>query len=419
MHTITQRLKTQHPSLLREVVQDLQVLKGEQLRERIAQRQAYIADTLGEWGSHEDTEMENLLCSPRAQLRFLKEHLKHHEIIAVLLSYDATAGINYVKKIPQLTSNVPSQWYLDMLIAYKSILEQEQDKNSICQTLLSAISWLTEELGYQIAEEIDNRQNCIPLYCHTPQKLQEIQSWIARWCQLYAETIIQINHTNKYIQAAKMYIQAHNALTISWCDTNMQDIELLMCAAKSYRQGGNLQEAEDLYLFVNNLVESLTEKLQEINHNISADRLSINRTLHKQKLLNNDAAKHLHVSYLFYLLILLEKIQLHVVEHEPALLREIQKELDLIYEYLKIKNMITANKKSPYEAANIWRFTYAWYMCLVNEPEYAYKELDLLHPTATPQEILEAADKLRQWNKVTFITTKQGRIIPLNRNTNT
>lgn len=88
----------------------------------------------------------------------------------------------------------------------------------------------------------------------------------------------------------------------------------------------------------------------------------------------------------------LEEIEAGLIANEEDVIPALYRDLDETYTVIKNKGWIEPNISSPYEVANVWRFTYGWFMMIVNEPSYARKELLLIDNNTTPK-ILHTATK--------------------------
>lgn len=89
---ITERLQQENPDLLNEVVNDLKILHGTRLQERVLQWKNHIQEILKSCKecslSIDNPEHIKRLLSPKEQLKFLIRHLSTLEIIKVLSSID-------------------------------------------------------------------------------------------------------------------------------------------------------------------------------------------------------------------------------------------------------------------------------------------------------------------------------------------
>jgi hypothetical protein len=388
--TITQRLETQHPELLPEVVMDLQLLRWEKLCERISQWMFYLSDILSKWWIAEDVATLTMIQSPRNQLAFLREHLCVTDIIAVLNSVDSGSSI------------------VDYYLKQKSIITPEDD--DIGETLLawaftnymkwySRLSVVCKDLTVAMGHLLKKEQN-VWWYTH-------LQRQLVRWTRFFANTVVETNDVLRYKKAVGLYSLAQQALTKLWTNAESIAIELLMSSARVYRNAGQTVEAFGAYSSA--LAKSIDWHDRLEANDVTAwvvDPVYTQWRVFLAQQQHDDATQFLLLSWLFMVQLKIEEIQDNLIANDEDMLPAIHRDLDDAYEILKNKGWIESWLPSAYAVANVWRFTYGRYMMLVNEPLYARKELDLLDKDATPEILYTAKNYLLDGYTISFIETQ-------------
>lgn len=388
--TITQRLETQHPELLPEVVTDLQLLRWEKLCERISQWMLYLSDILSEWWIAEDVATLTMIQSPRNQLAFLEEHLEVYEIIAVLISVDPSSPLleKYLRQLSEITIEHEHVGETIAVWAYANYMTWDFCLPIICKDLTTALKLL-----------LDKRQQCVWLPPTFHRQLM-------RWSTLFAQIITETRDTMKYKKAIGLYELAQEELAESWFESEYAAIDLMMWSARVYRNCWQMDEAFASYTRAREKSLELLDVLEskEVT-DWSCDPFYTQWETFLLQQHHDDATKMLLLSGLFLLQITLEDIQNNAIKDEENTLLAVQYDLDEAYEVLKNKGWISPWVASAYEVANVWRFTYGWYMMLLNEQIYARQELHLLDKKATPFLLYTAKKHLLDWWGVSFVET--------------
>ena len=370
----------------------MKYLKGEKLRERVAQRKVFLYTLLDNPTlSDESPEIIERILSPFAQMQFLQEHCKRDEILAILISIDPEHPFldKYIE--PIFDEDDPHLEIAGMFLdTYERVCTPTQQVN----ILMWAIG--------QIAEQNEKKSKVISLA--TKQKLNtwwhENQYKISWAFHLVADALQHTRKKDKYKQAGDVYLSSYETLLESWCALWMVPIELLMYAARAYWVHGDLESAMNLYNSV--IVQCETDL--EVHTSLANDLLYTERKKHQLTTLAEQKEDTSLSATLFYTQVLLEKIHQGKQENENMHLQWIRYGLDDFYTILKEKQRIAHWVPSPYPLANLRRLVYGQYMYCINEQESADQELRLIpktdHITYKAAQIL-----MKEWS-VTYIDKK-------------
>ena len=340
----------------------MKYLKGEKLRERVAQRKVFLYTLLDNPTlSDESPEIIERILSPFAQMQFLQEHCKRDEILAILISIDPEHPFldKYIE--PIFDEDDPHLEIAGMFLdTYERVCTPTQQVN----ILMWAIG--------QIAEQNEKKSKVISLA--TKQKLNtwwhENQYKISWAFHLVADALQHTRKKDKYKQA------------------------------RAYWVHGDLESAMNLYNSV--IVQCETDL--EVHTSLANDLLYTERKKHQLTTLAEQKEDTSLSATLFYTQVLLEKIHQGKQENENMHLQWIRYGLDDFYTILKEKQRIAHWVPSPYTLANLRRLVYGQYMYCINEQESADQELRLIpktdHITYKAAQIL-----MKEWS-VTYIDKK-------------